>query len=597
MSNELSMDERIKRIRIARWKARTDLVWFCNNILDFPDVSAKVHGPLIERLQQFPRPTEKEMLENDHFENGTWKYKPLRPMLSLEGKRKTLILAPRSTLKTTINCIAHSLQWIINYPDITIALLQANLDKATDVIFGIKNHFTKNPRFRELFPEHCPDIKKVDTFGTQLEFTTKARGAHITTKEPTMRGASIEKGLAGSHFHLIKYSDIVDEVNSMTAEGCSAIFKRFILSENLPITPMHWIDVEGTRYDANDTYGRIIQGQEMVAPEHRSWKIFVQGIFEKETGGKPREYSYDEVKLPDKLDEDGLPISIWPEKVPARSILERMAIEPYLTSCQMLNFPNAAAGGQTVFPVNDKYPAWKSREDFNQRVLVSHYEIRVDTAETVGERSNNSVITVGAWDAAGRLYIVDIRRGKWLAAELIAQVIAAYTTYQQKSRNGFVRVAIEETSYVRGLMLGFKQYCDQRGLHIPLETFKTDNTKSKIEKIVKTLQYPYMTKQIIFLDDLKEKATLIQELEEMPKPRTDDILDTLAAFYTGKEWLGRVNVRQDPTHVDQVVQNRLSPADAYRQKQFARLLGLTGDYDAPSDYTGMHPDLAKTGGL
>jgi len=273
-------------------------------------------------------------------------------------------------------------------------------------------------------------------------------------------------------------------------------------------------------------------------------------------------------------------------------------MEPYLVSCQKFNFPNHAAGGQTIFPVNDKYPAWKSREDFNQRVLVSYYEIRVDTAETIGERSNHSVISVGAWDSAGRLYIVEINRGKWLAAELIAHVVATYTRYQQKSRNGFVRVGIEETAYVRGLMLGFKNYMHQRGVHIPLETFKVDNTKSKTENIVRCLQYPYMTKQIIFLDDLKEKETLIKELEGMPKPLTDDILDTLAAFYKGKEWHGRLNARPEASNADQMLNTAFQTdlATKRRQQEFARLLGFTGE---PGDYSTspMDPTLARTGGL
>ncbi len=526
-------------------------------------------------------------------------------MLELEGRRKGLYLLPRSFLKTTINCVAHTLQWIINYPDIAMAILQANLDKVIDVVGEIKNHFTRNPRFRELFPEHCPEFRKIESFGTMAEFTTRARGMTITTKEPTVRGASIEKGLAGSHFHLVKYSDIVDETNSNSPEACRAIFNRFILSENLPISPLYWTDVEGTRYSEHDTYGEIIRGQEMLTDEDKEWNILVSGIFEKETGGKPRKYSYDEVKLPDKLDEKGIPISIWPDRIPSKNILSRFAVSPFLTSAQMYNYPNAAAGGQRVFPVDEKYPRWISRPDFTQRVAVSYYEIRVDTAETVNERSNHSVITTGAWDAAGRLYIVDIRRGKWLAEELIAHLVANYIQYRDKSPNNYVRVAIEETGYVRGLMYGLKQYMNQRNVHIPVETYKTDNTKSKAEKIVKTLQYPYMTKQIIFLDDLKEKEALKAELEGMPQPLTDDILDTLAAFYTGKEWLGRNAARIEPVGPD-AMQNFLNQThntyghSQIQQRAFKNALGFYGSLFGDGTYAPsaqMDPDLAKTGGL
>lgn len=588
--------ENMRKLKAARWRARTDLQWLCNEVLPYPDVSQKVHGPLLDRLQKFPKPTPEQAALHDRFENGRWVYKPLIPMMQLEGRRRLLILDSRGLLKTSINAMAHTIQWILNYPDIAIAIIQANIDKAADIISEIKNQFTKNPRFRAIFPEHCPDARKVENFGTQLEFTTLGRGPTITRKEPTVRGASIEKGLAGSHFDLMKYSDIVDENNSNNAEICRSIFKKFVLSQNLLVSPIYWIDVEGTRYDEKDTYGEIIRGQESIPdPAKRDWSIYVRGIFEKDTKGLPREYTYSEVLLPDKLDEEGLPISIWPEKFPVSSVLSEYAMEPYLVSCQKYNYPNHAAGGQIIFPVNEKYPAWKSRIDFEQRVLVSHYEIRVDTAETTNERSNHSVITIGAWDAAGRLYITDIRRGKWLAAELIAQVIAAYTQYSTKSRNGFVRVAIEETAYVRGLMLGFQQYMQQRGIHIPLETYKTDNTKSKMEKIIQSLQYPYLTKNIIFLDDLKEKDTLIKELSGAPKPLTDDILDTLAAFYTGKSWLGRNAARAE--NMEQLMEERFNTdkVAAYRQAMLHR--AMFPNLETPLDLNLTDSNFARTGGL
>ena len=37
-----------------RHKARTDLVWLSNNILGYPDVTERVHGPILACLQKFP---------------------------------------------------------------------------------------------------------------------------------------------------------------------------------------------------------------------------------------------------------------------------------------------------------------------------------------------------------------------------------------------------------------------------------------------------------------------------------------------------------------------------------------------------------------
>lgn len=588
-------ESNVNKLRLLRWKARTDLVWFCNNVLGYPDINEKVHGPFIRNLQKFPKPSEAELVENDQYLNGKWVYKPLRPMLELEGKRRMLLLDPRGNLKTSCNVIAHTIQWIINYPDIAVAVIQSNLDKASDFTREIKNHFTRNPVFRELFPEHCPILKKANDWGTAESFVTEARGRACTRREPTVRAASIEKGLAGSHFDLIKYSDIVDETNSLNDISCKSIFDKFALSLNLLVSGSHWADVEGTRYSDADAYGEIIKGQLAIPEEKRDWNIFVRGVFEKDTKGKPRRYSPEEVELPDLLDAEGKPVSIWPERHKVDEIMSRYLLNPYITSAQMFNYPNRAIGGQTIFPITDSLPKWKTRKDFKDHVWVSHWEITVDTAETTNLRSNYSVITVGAWDQAGRLYIVDIKRGKWLAAELIARLVGVWMQTKALSKNGYVRVRIEETGYVRGLMYGLKQYLDQRGLYMDIQPFKVNNQKSKAENITNTLQTPYKTGQLIFLDDLTEKEALLEELKKAPFPPTDDILDTLAAFYKDKEWLGRLQQRPEtrpfelPINQDREV--------ARRQKMFETALGLTdvfGEAQGGPAYDTNHP---LTGGL
>jgi hypothetical protein len=42
------IDEKmLHQLKLMRWKARTDLIWLCNNVLGFPDINEKIHGPLI----------------------------------------------------------------------------------------------------------------------------------------------------------------------------------------------------------------------------------------------------------------------------------------------------------------------------------------------------------------------------------------------------------------------------------------------------------------------------------------------------------------------------------------------------------------------
>src|SRR5574341_508575 len=173
MAQELTGHD-LFNLRMCRWKGRTDLAWLCRDVLGYTDVDDTVHGPLISRLQQFPLPSQQEFYDNDEFKRGRWRYKPLKPMLKLTGKRRVLILDSRGHLKSTINAVAHTIQWILNYPDVAILLVQSNTEKAELLLGEIKKHFQANARFRALYPEYCPR-KRILDWGTKSEFTTPAR--------------------------------------------------------------------------------------------------------------------------------------------------------------------------------------------------------------------------------------------------------------------------------------------------------------------------------------------------------------------------------------------------------------------------------------
>ena len=209
-------------LKIARWKARTDLGFLCREILNYPDVSTDeggpwhaLHQPLIDRLQRFPVPSQQQFDTYDRLEHGKWVYKSLVPILDLEGKKRRLILDSRSFLKTTINCIAHSIQWILNYPNISILLLMGSGDRASAVLDEIKNHFKYNPRFRQLFPEHCPQKNIEELTDLALDLMAKVRD---------LRYFFVVLNVPDSSFQV---HDAVAQIRTIVSqiEGCLATFK------------------------------------------------------------------------------------------------------------------------------------------------------------------------------------------------------------------------------------------------------------------------------------------------------------------------------------------------------------------------------------
>ena len=586
----------IDRWRENRYRARTDLVWLCREVLNYPDVSWKVQGPFIRKLQRFPSPDNYgQAATHDHpmvdsKGNILWQYKPLVPMYRLPSGRRVLILDPRGFLKTTSNVIAHTVQWIINYPDIAALVVQSTTKKACDFLREVKMHFQINPRFRNLFPEHCPQGNVFD-WGTQSEFTTKARNATSIRKESTVMAASIDAGTAGYHFDLMKFSDIVEENNSRTVDQTSAVIKSFYMMENLLVRPDSWIDVEGTIYHHSDLYCEIIEREKKKKPEEREWNIHIRSCYKRKgpDGELQQEFSPESMAWPYLLD-DAKPVpakaddpdyrrqSWWPERMPT-DLLELRRLDPIRGSvfaAQMLNNPSESYLSPFPWDPDKGFPRIITREQFQRNIRIAYYDITVDTAETTGQRSNFTAMTVGGWSESGMLYVVKIVHGKFDQERIIDLILDLNRTYRP------AHVKIEKTGYVRGMEPALRRVIDLRGDYVPLELIPPDNQMAKEERILRTLSPWYKRKEIVFVEDCGHLDWLKEEMTKFPNFQFNDILDTLADLFQGKSWFGRERLRLDP---------RQPVPQSYRERAIQRawdkMLGFDDDDPTLPTYRGV----------
>ncbi len=570
--------EELERIKAFRWKARTDLQFLCNHVLDYPDVNAEVHGPVLKHLQNFPAPKNKEEAdEHDKWEGGKWVYSPLRSVWEIDENnlRRMLLLDPRGSLKSTINCIAHTIQWIINYPSVTILLMQANLDKATTVLGEIKEHFQRNEVFRSLFPEHCPSNKKVDDWGTQSEFTTEARSPISAggirpwnQKEGTVIAKSLGAGLAGLHFCVMKFSDIVEQGNSENIDQCEKVTRYFGMCRNLLINPKGWTDVEGTRYHLQDLYGKVIAGEKERKTNGKDprWRIFARGCYIPDLSNldyTERRYTPEELEQPDILDARGKPLSFWPKRFTAEE-LEEERTDPtisdaqFLFNCQRRNLP-LDTGSSRPF-IADKFVSI-ARSDF-MKIPIAYRCVTVDTADTQNKRSNYTAITTGAWAKSGKLYVEDIIHGKYQPDEIVFWLF--WTAMRET--NAALRPSmyfIEETSFVRGMMASINRVQDTGvlyvpdslrekygksrntgGIRLPITLIKRETAVSKQERILQTLQPWYSSGDLVFLKDIPCINHTLQEFLNFPQATTDDIIDTIADQFLNKDYFGRLAPRK-----------------------------------------------------
>lgn len=653
--------------RKARWRARTDLLWLCNEILDMRDVSRELNGVMIDRMQQFPLPTLEQQAELDKWnpnkriggkdDLGGWDYTPLiydhgrlpgklPDPTRLPGKRRRLFLDSRSLMKTHIQTVAGSLQWIANYPDIAILIFHGSLDKAEEVTDLMKQHFLSNRKWRQLFPELCPP-EGTEDFGTKKQFTVCGRSKGFITPNSTVRAAAIETAGAGRHVQVIKYTDIVHEDNSETSEYCALIAKKFRQSQKLLDSITYWIDVEGTRWNFSDTYGTIIDEEMDRQRVRKAWKLGNDLILdEREALTKQKEelerckasgkvplrllplekhyvpqlekrryevyinciwkttkisFDYDDME-PEKfkrvLGPDGKPVSRWPVRWPTEDLLDEERRDAQTFSCQMMNHPIGSVDGINEFPGpwdgHDNLPAIITRQDFQQNVRVMHYEIAVDFAHTVSARSDYTAMSVGAFDSYGRCYIVEMVHGKFTkedAVERMFKLCAKWTP---------LRLMLEKTGFEDGLMVWIKRQMQTKNQYLPITWVARAggaNQKSKNERIAETLQPWWTSGDLRFLNDLGAPYYhMLEEAKRFPKWKHQDILDTLSDLFHAKPWLGRLTERK---HVSSEAMQK-HYASMAASEGFKQMLGINNVYaDGPrASQPGTLPDYYKiTGGF
>lgn len=182
-----------------------------------------------------------------------------KPINEQDEIKTRLLLWPRGGMKSTCDHL-DTVQWILNWPDIRILYLTAEVSLAEGFVGEIKGHFQireEEPTWMNLFfPEYCflADKEAAEVFTCPLFAAKKMK-----RKEPTVTASSVGKHKAGRHYELIKADDAVSDVNTATPEQCVGISQKLFLSEKLLELGGYYIDYIGTRYADEDHYGVLLE--------------------------------------------------------------------------------------------------------------------------------------------------------------------------------------------------------------------------------------------------------------------------------------------------------------------------------------------------
>lgn len=494
---QLAMEELVRRwegVKICRNKARRSLHYLCVKMLGYEDVTEEVHWDIIDNLQRFQGGTDAT------DERGIVTYTPNVPLWHLTGPRNTLILYPRGHLKTSIITIAHTIQWIINYPNIRILISTATGDQCKKMLNEIKGHFQFNKVFRFHFPDYCPVAKRAADFGSQEEFTIPNRTKHY--KEPTVSTCSVGKVIAGAHYEVIKNSDLVDKENVKTPGQIADVIGHFgylnPLLERSEVPPHNgWIDVEGTRYDFGDLYGRLL--------DSGTYRTVVRPRLGEET--------------------------VWPARFPPSELARiEKEVGPYIFSCQYKNKPIPPEGGLC----DPKDIVFLPRAIVGQLLPTLRLHCTIDLHGLEPARNDNdaTALTVHGFDRDGRMYVVDIRHGRFTPDKVIWHIFNIHAMYPN-----LVDFKIEKDAHARVLLPFLQREASKRQRFPVMIPIKRDTHVSKQQRI-RGLQPWFKAGIIRFAEDLTCKTDLLLEIMQFPSQSSgvhDDILDTLADAMQNRE--------------------------------------------------------------
>jgi hypothetical protein len=164
-----------------------------------------------------------------------------------------LYLCYRAFFKSTILTKVHSLQLLLNFPNIRICLLHNKQDNSSDNLITIKNFF-RSTEVGVLFPECIPDGKE---WGNLSGFSL-ANKTDISRSEESIEAIGVGTEITGRHWDVAKKDDMVTEDSINTEEQIKKTedYDDRFNAGHFSDPRFNLQDYSGTRYHFADLYSK-----------------------------------------------------------------------------------------------------------------------------------------------------------------------------------------------------------------------------------------------------------------------------------------------------------------------------------------------------
>jgi len=403
--------------------------------------------------------------------------------------RRALVLAPRSTFKSTIGTITDIVRMILNQPDIRILLVSISQDNACNLLSVIKAQFERNVTLRWLFPELLPDFAKT----TRWNKTEMCVRRDRDWPEATVEAIGVQSTVVSRHYDVIKNDDLVDQNTAESPAELARALEFYKTEESLLVSPRAGrIQTIGTRWHFHDPYDWILKHEEGV-------EVFQRGVY----------------------NPDGT--LYFPEQLPEEEIVRlRAKYGTFLFSALYENNPCDPDAGS----FRESWLRWHKVEydvvvpDGGQPIPLEKLRVvmRVDPAISEARTAARTAIVVDGVAPDGRKFLLDVWAKRCQPSDMFDAIFSLY------QRWGCQAVGVESVAYQRAIQHFLAEEARRRDRWLNIVELRPDTRKSK-EARIRAVQ-PYLERGEISVS--REHREFLDEYRTFPMGSTVDVLDAWA---------------------------------------------------------------------
>lgn len=339
------------------------------------------------------------------------------------GRKRSLILAPRDHGKSWILTIAYCIWRIVKDPNIRILIVSNSAGMAQGFLSAIRSHLERNKMLIGIFGKFKGPAWTNDAI-------TVCQRTKTGLPQPTVTTVGVYGSLISGHYDLVIGDDIVDFENSRTKTQrdklwnwfWTVVFPTLETNEKDPSRDGE-LTLRGTRYHADDMYGRMIGEVEQYKP-----------------GSFKDSYIRDEALR-------GNNTALWPErKSRARLIEIKQDVGSVIFALQYQNDASLTIG--RIFGPSYFQKTWKTLPEPEDLLVLAGYDLAVSEKE---ESDFFAEAVVGIHRKTKDIYLLDVWRQHLTAPKQFDAIRNSYEKWRW-SRGG-----VEDVAYQKALVQWLKQ--------------------------------------------------------------------------------------------------------------------------------------------